>query len=228
MDAFTNIMSLDYIPTLISHYGYLAVFCIVAIESAGIPSPGETILLSAAIFAGKSHGLDHASLNIFGVIAAAAAGAMAGDNAGFWVGRTFGLTLLMRHGHLIRLDAARLKLGQYLFLKHGGKIVFFGRFVAVLRAFAALLAGANGMDPRRFFVFNAAGAIGWATLFGSLGYLFGAEAHRLAGPIGLIAFAAAVAVFAFGWRFYKRNEIRLIAEAESALPGPIQTHPNKI
>ena len=221
-------MSLDYIPTLISHYGYLAVFCIVATESAGIPSPGETILLSAAIFAGKSHGLDHASLNIFGVIAAAAAGAMAGDNAGFLVGRTFSLSLLMRHGHLIRLDAARLKLGQYLFLKHGGKIVFFGRFVAVLRAFAALLAGANGLDPWRFFVFNAAGAIVWATLFGSLGYLFGAEAHRLAGPIGLIALAAAVTVFAFGWRFYKRNEIRLITEAEAALPGPIQTHPNKI
>jgi membrane protein DedA with SNARE-associated domain len=220
-------MSLDNISILIAHYGYLAVFCIVAIESAGIPSPGETILLSAAIFAGKSHGFEHASLNIFGVIAAAAAGGMAGDNAGFWVGRTFGLSLLMRHGHLIRLDSARLKLGQYLFLKHGGKIVFFGRFVAVLRAFAALLAGANGMDPWRFLAFNAAGAIGWATLFGSLGYLFGAEAHRFAGPIGLICLAAAVAVFAFGWRFYKRNEMRLIAEAEAALPGPIQTYPIK-
>ncbi len=215
-------MPLDHIPALISHYGYLAVFCIVAIESAGIPLPGETILLSAAIYAGKSHGLDHANLNIFGVIAAAAAGAIAGDNAGFWVGRTFGLSLLTRYGHLIRLDTARLKLGQYLFLKHGGKIVFFGRFVAVLRAFAALLAGANRLQPWRFFVFNAAGAIVWATLFGALGYVFGAEAHRLAGPIGLIGLAAAVIVFAFSWRFYKRNEIRLIAEAEAALPGPIQ------
>jgi membrane protein DedA with SNARE-associated domain len=211
----------DQIPALISHYGYAAIFCVVAIESAGIPFPGETTLLSAAIFAGHSHSLGHDSLNIFGVVAAAAAGAIVGDNIGFWVGRTLGFNLLARYGHIIHLDEGRLKLGQYLFLKRGGAVVFFGRFVAVLRAFAAFLAGANRMQPWRFFAFNAAGGILWASLFGTLGFVFGAEAHRIAGPIGIIGVAAALAIFAFGWRFYKRNEARLIAEAQAALPGPL-------
>ncbi len=207
----------DHIPALISHYGYVAIFFGVAIESAGVPFPGETILVTAAIFAGRSHGL-----NIVGVIAAAAAGAIAGDNLGFWVGREFGLSLLVKHGHLIRLDESRLKLGQYLFQKHGGKIVFFGRFVAVLRAFAAILAGANRFDPKRFFVFNAAGAIVWGYIFGTLGFIFGTQAHRIAGPIGVIGLAVALVVLAFCWRFYKKNEARLMQEAEAALPGPIQ------
>ncbi len=211
----------DRIPDLISHYGYAAIFCVVAIESAGIPFPGETILVSAAIFAGHSHSLGQDSLNIFGVVAAAAGGAIVGDNIGFWVGRTLGFKLLARYGHVVRLDEGRLKLGQYLFQKRGGAVVFFGRFVAVLRAFAAFLAGANRMEPWRFFAFNAAGGILWASIFGALGFIFGAEAHRIAGPIGLIGLIAALAIFAFGWRFYKRNEIRLIAEAEAALPGPL-------
>ncbi|MGO9674255.1 MAG: DedA family protein [Methylocella sp.] len=211
----------DQIPALISHYGYAAIFCVVAIESAGIPFPGETTLLSAAIFAGHSHSLGHDSLNIFGVVAAAAAGAITGDNVGFWVGRTLGFRLLARCGHVFHLDEGRLKLGQYLFLKRGGAVIFFGRFVAVLRAFAAFLAGANRMAPWRFFAFNAAGGILWASIFGALGFTFGAEAHRIAGPVGLTALFAALAIFAFCWRFYKRNEFRLIAEAEAALPGPL-------
>ncbi len=218
-------MFLDQIPQLLSRYGYAAVFCVVALESAGIPLPGETILVTAAIYAGATHGLDPhgaAGLHISSVIAAAAAGAIFGDNLGFWVGRSFGFRLLLRHRRLLRLDESHLKLGQYLFQKYGGGIVFFGRFVAVLRAFAAVLAGANRLNPGRFFVFNAAGGIVWACLFGSLGYLFGAQAHRIAGPIGVIGLAAALAVFAFSWRFYKRNKDRLIAEAEAALPGPIR------
>lgn len=211
----------DQIAAAISHFGYAAVFCAVAIESAGLPFPGETALLSAAIFAGHAHGLGQDGLNIFGVAAAAAAGAISGDNAGFWVGRRLGLKLLLRHGRLIRLDEDRLKLGQYLFLKRGGAVVFFGRFVAFLRAFAAFLAGANGMAPWRFFTFNAAGGIVWACLFSGLGYVFGAEAHRIAGPIGLAGLAAALALCAYGWRFYKENERRLIAEAKAALPGPL-------
>jgi membrane protein DedA with SNARE-associated domain len=81
---------------------------------------------------------------------------------GFWVGRTFGQRLLARWGHLIGLDERKLKLGQYLFMQHGGKIVFFGRFVALLRAFAAILAGVNRLSPFRFFMWNAAGGIVWA------------------------------------------------------------------
>jgi membrane protein DedA with SNARE-associated domain len=207
----------EQIPALIAHYGYAAVFCVIALESAGIPLPGETILVTASIYAGTAHGL-----NIAGIIAVAAAGAIFGDNIGFWVGREIGLHVLIKHGHYIKLDEAKLKLGQYLFQKHGGKIVFFGRFVAVLRAFAALLAGANGFEPKRFFFFNAAGGIVWATLFGTLGYVFGAEAHKVAGPFGLAMLIGALIALFFGWRFYKTHEGRLMREAEMALPGPLE------
>jgi len=94
------------------------------------------------------------------VIAAAASGAILGDNLGFWIGREGGYRLLRRYGRYIRLEERRLKLGQYLFMRHGGKVVFFGRFVAVLRAWAAFLAGTNRMRWPRFLLFNAAGGIG--------------------------------------------------------------------
>lgn len=215
----------ETISAFISTYGYLAVFFGVAIESAGVPFPGETILVTAAALAGAQHhaSAGAASLQIAGVIAAAAGGAIFGDNLGFWAGRRFGLPLLRRYGKLLRVDERRLRLGQYLFDRHGGKIVFFGRFVAVLRAFAAILAGANRLSPARFFVFNAAGAICWSSLFGALGFVFGAQAHRISGPIGLAGLAVAAVLFTFGWRFYKKNEARLIAEAEKASPGPLQT-----
>ena len=165
---------------LVGQYGYGAIFVIVMLESAGIPMPGETILVSAAVYAGTRHALD-----IRWVIAAAAGGAILGDNMGFWVGREFGEPLLDKWGHFIGLDARKRLLGRYLFARYGGLIVFFGRFVALLRAFAALLAGANGLAPWRFFVFNAAGGIVWATTFGlaatCLARAYTASPDRLAG-----------------------------------------------
>ena len=107
---------------LLSTYGYWAVMLFVGIESIGIPFPGETMLIAASIYAGTTH-----DLNIAGVIAASSCGAILGDNIGFWIGREFGFALLMRFHDTLRLDERRLKLGQYLFLKHGGKVVFFGR-----------------------------------------------------------------------------------------------------
>src|ERR1700750_1367387 len=104
------------------HYGYGAIFLIVMMESAGIPAPGETILVSAAVYAGTRHALD-----IRFVIAAASAGAIVGDNMRFWVGRKFGEPLLEKWGHLIGLDARKRRLGRFLFDRYGGSIVFFGR-----------------------------------------------------------------------------------------------------
>src|SRR6266568_8926670 len=172
---------------LLVTYGYWAVLLFVAIESTGIPFPGETMLLVAAIYAGATH-----RLSIVLVIGAAAAGAILGDNLGFWVGREGGYRLLRRYGHLIRLEERKLKLGQYLFMKHGGKVVFFGRFVAVLRAWAAFLAGTNRMPWPRFLFFNAAGGIVWATLYGLGGYLLGDNVHRLTGTIGTVTLVLAV------------------------------------
>jgi membrane protein DedA with SNARE-associated domain len=181
----------------------------VMMESAGIPMPGETILVSAAVYAGTRHELD-----IRYVIAAAAAGAIVGDNIGFWVGRELGEPVLDKWGHLIGLDARKRALGRFLFARYGGSIVFFGRFIALLRAFAALLAGANGLAPLRFFIFNAAGAIAWSTTFGMGGYLIGEGVRRVAGPFGWALLAVVVTIGFVLWRFYKKHEEVILAKAE--------------
>jgi membrane protein DedA with SNARE-associated domain len=204
-----DFLNSDTVQYLIGHYGYGAIFVIVMLESAGIPMPGETILVTAAVYAGTKHALD-----IRWVIAAAAGGAILGDNIGFWVGREFGERLLEKWGHLVGLDIRKRMLGRYLFARYGGLIVFFGRFVALLRAFAALLAGANGLSPWRFFVSNAAGGIVWATIFGLGGYLLGAGIHRIAGPAGWGMLAVALIVGLVLWRYYKNHEESLLAQAE--------------
>ena len=203
-------------------YGYWAVLIFVAIESSGIPFPGETMLLVAAIYAGTTH-----RLAIPLVIAAAALGAILGDNIGYWVGREGGYRLLRRYGHYLHIDERRVKLGQYLFRKHGGKVVFFGRFIAILRTWAAFLAGTNRMPWPRFLFFNAAGGIVWATLYGLGGYFLGNNVHRLTGPIGTVGLVLAVLVIIAFLVFLRRNEHRLEEEAERALPGPLSTHESR-
>jgi len=199
----------------IATYGYLAIFVIVGMESAGIPMPGETVLVTAAILAGEG------TLRIYGVIGAAAAGAIVGDNCGYWVGREFGFPLVYRYGRYVRLDERRLKLGQYLFLKHGGKIVSFGRFVAVLRAFAAFLAGVNRFNWEEFFLYNAAGGIVWASIFGFGGFWLGRAFEHYARPVGVAALIAAVIGSVLAARFIRSHEQALEDEAERAFPGPL-------
>ncbi len=208
---------------LLTLYGYWAVFVFVLIESAGIPLPGETMLLAAGVYAGATH---HLSIGL--VIAAAAVGAIVGDNCGYLIGREGGYRLLRRYGRYVRLDEAKLKLGQYLFLRHGGKVVFFGRFVSVLRAWAAFLAGVNRMPWLPFFGYNAAGGILWATLYGLGAYALGSDIHRIAGPVGLTISVIAGSVLLIGLILLAKNEKRLEAEAERALPGPLDArHPTK-
>ena len=204
---------------LVMTYGYWAVLVFVAIESTGIPFPGETMLLLAAIYAGKTH-----HLAILLVIIAAASGAILGDNLGFWVGREGGYRLLRRYGRYIRLDERKLKLGQYLFLKHGGKVVFFGRFVAVLRAWAAFLAGTNRMRWPEFLIFNALGGIVWATIFGLGGYFLGKSIDRFTGPFGIASLVLAVIIIIATLIFVARNESRLEDEAEKAMPGSLDKY----
>jgi len=200
---------------LLATYGYWAVLVFVAVESMGIPFPGETMLLAAAIYAGTTH---HLQLPL--VIAAAAAGAILGDNAGYLAGREGGYRLLRRYGRYIRLDERKLKLGQYLFLRHGGKVVFFGRFVAVLRIWAAFLAGTYRLPWTRFLAYNAGGGVVWATVFGLGGYALGDNVHRLTGPVGIGGALLGAALALAGIVWLRRNERRLADEAERALPGP--------
>src|SRR6185437_8582572 len=203
---------------LLTTHGYWAVLFFVAIESMGIPFPGETMLLAAAIYAGAHHGF-HIPL----VILAAAAGAILGDNLGFLIGHAGGYRLLRRYGHLVRLDEHKLKLGIYLFRRHGGKVVFFGRFVAVLRAWAAFLAGAGRMPWDRFLIFNAAGGILWAALYGFGGYILGNNINRLTGPVGIATVGLAILVIIIVFFALRRNQERLEAEAERMLPGLLPT-----
>jgi membrane protein DedA with SNARE-associated domain len=201
---------------LIAAYGCWAVFATVAAESSGLPLPGETALIAAAAYAGTTH-----RLAIGMVILAAATGAVLGDNVGFWLGRTLGTRVLLRYGRYIHLGEARLKLGRYLFARYGGRVVFFGRFVAVLRAFAAVLAGANRMPWRRFLAFNAAGAVLWATLYGFASYALARAAERIAGRFGLAVLALAAVVLVWGGVALRRREAVLQVRAEAAFPGPL-------
>ncbi len=197
------------VHALLSTYGLWGVFFIIMLESAGIPLPGETALVSASIYAGVT-----GHMSIAHVIAVATLAAIIGDNIGFWVGRRYGLPLLERHGHLIRLTEKRLALGNHLFERHGAKIVFFGRFIAFLRIFAALLAGVYGFRWRSFLLFNAAGAVVWASVFGLGGYLLGDTVMRLSGPISIVAFVATVIGLLIFWRFARHHEERYLAKME--------------
>ena len=151
-----------------------------------------------------------------------AAGAIAGNNIGYVIGRTGGYRLLKRYGRYIRLEENRLRLGQYLFHKHGPKVVFFGRFIAVLRIFAAFLAGVNHMHWRRFLIFNAAGGIIWSTLYGLAAYLLGQQLLRLSGRVDATLAIAGVIVIIAVIVFLRRNEARLQREADAAMPGRLE------
>ena len=200
-----------------SAHGYWVIALIVGLESMGIPLPGETILVLAAIYAAADP-----TLNIWFVIAAATVGSILGDNLGYWIGKRYAYVLLVRYGRHIGMSAPRIKLGQYLFREHGGMVVFLGRFVALLRILAAFLAGVNRMRWRNFLVANAAGAVLWATTFGFGGYFFGKFLFRLHSAVAAVVFVAAlVAFFGIGYLIH-RYEHRLIEEAERALPGPLE------
>ncbi|HEX2527126.1 MAG TPA: DedA family protein [Geminicoccus sp.] len=208
-----EILSAPWLHHAIQAYGLWALFVVVALESMGLPLPGETALISAAVYAGTTHGLPIAA-----VIGIAAAGAIAGDNLGFLIGRRIGLPMLERYGRHVGFDKGRLKLGQYLFLRHGGKIVFLGRFVAFLRAFAAVLAGTNRMPWPHFLVANGLGGLCWSTLFGVGAYLFGQEIHRVAGPVGLVVLASALLLVVLATHLLRRHEAEWTARAMAALP----------
>ncbi|MEJ0052604.1 MAG: DedA family protein [Methylovirgula sp.] len=181
---------IDFHPLIVRH-GYAVVFFVVLLEGAGSPLPGETALVLAAVYAGATGRLDIATVLLVAVV-----GGILGGTIGYWIGRSVSSDFLRRYGKWIGLTENRLALGRHLFQSHGGKIVFFGRFIAVLRIVAALLAGLNRYDFGRFFLFNGAGVITWAAIMGLGGYFFGDAMTRVSGPLGAIglAFAAAVVV----------------------------------
>jgi membrane protein DedA with SNARE-associated domain len=211
MSLFSN---LD-LHQFIADYGYWAIALFVGLESMGLPLPGETILIIGAGYAGSHDG------SLAAVILSAAAGAIIGDNLGYLIGRQFGTRLLQRYGSKIGVTPERIKLGQYLFMRYGGKVVFIGRFIAVLRFLAAFLAGTNRMPWPRFLVANAAGAILWATVVAVAAYTLGRGIHAIRGPLGLITMILAAAAVVAIFLYLRRNEAAMQAAAEKALPGPV-------
>jgi membrane protein DedA with SNARE-associated domain len=208
----------DHMSRLISAQGYWWVAGIIALESVGLPVPGEITLVAAAAYAGTTHRLDIAL-----VIVAATLGTVAGANLGFLAGQKAGYPLLLRFGRYFGLNETRIKIGQYCFLRFGQWVVFGGRFFALLRTLSAPLAGINRMPWWRFFLASTAGGIAWAVVYGLGAYFLGKKAATLAhslaigfGIAGVIVAAAVIVVL-------RRHESELAAEAERALPGPLHS-----
>ena len=186
-------------------------------ESLGIPVPGETALIVAGAYAGHTH-----RLSPWVIFAVAVAGAIIGDNIGFWIGHRFGYRLARKYGRHVWLNERKLKIGRYVFETHGQKVVFFGRFVSILRTYAAFLAGSSRMRWCRFLPANAAGGIVWAGAFTFAAYLAGNTVTHLSGRIdivigGVTLFGIATILLVVG-----RQTNRLGPRAEAAYPGPLE------
>jgi membrane protein DedA with SNARE-associated domain len=198
----------------IQTYGLLVLFILVMVDSVGVPVPGETALVAAALYAGTTN-----EIGITSVVIVAAIAAIVGDNIGYLLGRSTGIGLVARYGSYVRLNQARLKVVQYLYLAHGGKIIFFARFLAFIRVFAAFLAGVNQMDFRRFLIVNAIGGISWALLIGGSAFLLGEQMKSVEGPLSSLLLIATIVVVVAAIVFFKRHEQGLEQRAEAALPG---------
>jgi len=207
------------IAHLIHVYGLLVVAGLIGLECVGLPFPGETVLIVASVIAVTKH-----DLNIASVILTAAGAAIIGRMIGYVIGREFGYWLLLRYGGYSWITESRIKLGQYLFLRHGGKIILIAQFLPVLRSFAGILAGANRMPWLRFMLTSIIGAFLWATLLGLAAYSLGRQVERLTGWMALVFGLVVLICIVVAAVFVKRHEAQLTAEAEQALPGPLELH----
>ena len=177
---------------LLAH-GLILLFALVAIESAGVPLPGETALVAAGILAERGH------YSLVVVVCVAAAAAIVGDNVGYWIGRKGGRALLGRTPFVRDYFDRALPPSERFFARHGGKTVFLGRFVAFLRVTAAWLAGISRMPWWRFLLWNAAGGIVWATLVAVVAYKFGGAAADAISRYGFAGAAVVVALLVLGY-----------------------------
>jgi len=209
------------IEELVGSYGYVAVAGIVGGESMGLPLPGESVLIAAGAYAGATH---HLSVAV--VFLTAAVAAVVGDNVGYWVGRRFGPRLL---AHAQRRGGARqrhLQAVLRLYARHGGSVVVVGRYVSVVRTYAAFGAGAAGMGAGRFAVLNAAGGTAWAAVFGfgsaALGATVGTRlTYALAGAAMVAAAGTGLALSRRG----RRRSGRALVPDPGAARAPAATEP---
>jgi membrane protein DedA with SNARE-associated domain len=201
-----SFFSLHHLVELLHTYGNAVLGVVVGLESLGLPLPGETLLIAAAILAGTT-----GQLNIVFVVLSAAIGAMVGQAVGYWIGWGIGFRLLSRYGRYIGLTDRRLAFGRALFRRHGIKVIVAARFVVLLRTLAALLAGANRMPLPGFMLGNVIGSAAWSALYGFGAYALGHEAKHLAGPVAIGLGAAVVAALVAAALYVRRREHRLMS-----------------
>ena len=199
-----ELLSLDQIQEIARQYGYWSVFIGIAIENMGIPLPGETITIVGGFLAGSGE------LNYWLVLASAIAGAVLGDNFGYWIGRVGGWPFLLQFGKFFKIPQQQLEEARRQFSKNAAGAVFFGRFVTLLRIFAGPMAGIAQMPYPQFFLCNFGGATLWAVIIVTFSFFFGRLmplnqlVHWLA-RVGIIALFAVVIllVVIVLWKAYK-------------------------
>jgi len=188
---------------LVEVAGYPLLFLLVMSESSGVPVPGETALITAAVLASRG------KLQIELVIGLAAAAAIVGDNIGYLIGRKGGRWLLERPGFMHQQRLRVLEVGEPFFEAHGPKAVFFGRFLLGLRVWASWLAGATRMPWHSFLLWNALGGISWATVIGLIAYYLGHSAGNAIETFGLYGLAAVLVAIASAFFMHRRHRRRV-------------------
>lgn len=192
----------------IHHYGVAAVFVILVFESLGVPLPGESLLIVAAILAGRG------DLSFPGLLVSAWAGAVIGDNVGYLIGRMLGHSVIWRYGGMIGLTPERLRKVEAVFAHYGPVTVVFARFVNVLRQLNGVVAGTVRMDWRRFLAFNALGGTLWVLAWTMAGFYLGRHGARIAELVHRLGFLASafaaialivILVYVFGHRVFTRS-----------------------
>lgn len=187
---------------LLQTYTYPVLVGLVLLESLGIPLPGEIALVTAAAYASLGH------ISIYVAISLAALGAIVGGALGYLIGLRGGLPLVLHYGGYIGVRRRHVDRAHAFFEKHGAKTILFGRFIAILRTWAAIVAGGAGMSFPKFVIYNAIGSVVWAIVFGWLGYYFGRDLPLLESYISRVSLVLLVtlAVGIIALVFWKRRK----------------------
>ncbi len=204
---------LDVVSQWVAQYGYVLIALFLFIEGAGVPVPGETVLVTAAALAGRG------TLSIAGVVVASWVGTVLGEHAGYWIGLRGGSAFLTRYGRYVGLSDKRLSTTNKFFEQHGAKTLLLGRFVAFVRSFIGIFSGISKMPLGRFTLYNALGGAIWIATFSIVGYAFGRNLPRLVHYIGRVSLLLAVliaiiAVVVFLWRWFGKNRATVVASLD--------------
>jgi membrane protein DedA with SNARE-associated domain len=197
----------ELIRHYLAEYGYWTVAIALLLENAGLPVPGETILLAASFLAFSEHRLHLPSIIVVGVVAATI-----GDNIGFLIGHYGGRPLLIRFGKYLFIRPQTIEHGEKMFARYGASVIFVARFIAGLRVIAGPLAGVLRMHWRKFAIFNFLGALLWVSVIAGAGYLFGRHWEKLVDimkNLNIAVFIVAAVLIAFFWWHRRRKSSTL-------------------